>query len=703
MNDARVLVIAARHRRRPRRRVHRARRRRRRGRQPALHRRARQRLRADRGRRRQGRRRARGQDHARSRSTARATARWSGSRSPPKGYGDLRTDVFCETRPQSLIGEYFVDCLPGTAAEKLAPGARIPVEQTGSTVPADLLNNIWRRPTRERLSILLGELGAALAGRGERPQRDDPPRQPGAARDGQGAGRAGRAAGDDPRPDRRRPRTSSTRLADNREDVTPLRRARRATPPQVSAARQARAARAVPALPDLPARAAPDDAAARRDRRPPAAGACDARRPRPAALTRFLDTLGPFSEASRPAMRTLAGAARAGLPAVRAGRPRIAELAEFADDLPEVADNLDISLNHLHDRDFAVEADPRSPGGKGYTGFEAVLRYIFAQSQATNVYDANSYLLKVSAFLDNNCAQYADAAAAAGSGQAVLPRDPRAQPARHRPARPDRDDARRAPARTRAIDAATADRRAPATPEPRPPVARRDRRPRPGPPRRPAPLDGCSSRSRTPRSPKPCRRSRRRRPAPRLPARPMNRRRGADPSLANPVLVGAVTLLVVNVATVLAWVANRGLPFVPTQEVKIELPNGANLLPGNEVREGGFRIGIVSDMDAVMLPGDQGVGAARDAEDRREAEGHPGRQPRRSSGPARCSASSTSSCSAATSDRLLREGDTLPVGRAIDPGRARRVPEHVRRAHARGHPRRTSAASAPRSPAAAPR
>lgn len=78
--------------------------------------------------------------------------------------------------------------------------------------------------------------------------------------------------------------------------------------------------------------------------------------------------------------------------------------------------------------------------------------------------------------------------------------------------------------------------------------------------------------------------------------------------VANPILVGAVTLLVVNVATVLAWFANRGLPFVPTQQVKIELTNGANLLPGNEVREGGYRIGIVSDMDPVPLDGGR-VGA----------------------------------------------------------------------------------------------
>ena len=71
--------------------------------------------------------------------------------------------------------------------------------------------------------------------------------------------------------------------------------------------------------------------------------------------------------------------------------------------------------------------------------------------------------------------------------------------------------------------------------------------------------------------------------------------------LGNPVLVGAITLLVVNVSTFLSWNANKGLPFVPTQQIKIELPNGANLLPGNEVREGGYRIGIVSDMKPLQL------------------------------------------------------------------------------------------------------
>ena len=32
------------------------------------------------------------------------------------GLADLREDARCEVRPQSFIGEYFVDCQPGTSA-----------------------------------------------------------------------------------------------------------------------------------------------------------------------------------------------------------------------------------------------------------------------------------------------------------------------------------------------------------------------------------------------------------------------------------------------------------------------------------------------------------------------------------------------------------------------------------------------------------
>ena len=74
----------------------------------------------------------------------------------------------------------------------------------------------------------------------------------------------------------------------------------------------------------------------------------------------------------------------------------------------------------------------------------------------------------------------------------------------------------------------------------------------------------------------------------------MNRNRTSQALVASPVLVGAVTLLVVIVGVFLAYNANSGLPFVPTYTLKAELPTGAKLVKGNEVRIGGFRVGAVS-------------------------------------------------------------------------------------------------------------
>lgn len=80
------------------------------------------------------------------------------------------------------------------------------------------------------------------------------------------------------------------------------------------------------------------------------------------------------------------------------------------------------------------------------------------------------------------------------------------------------------------------------------------------------------------------------------------RRRGGASIAANPVLIGAATTLVVIVAVFLAYNANNGLPFVPTYDVNVRVPSGANLVKGNEVRIGGTRVGIVSDITPVKLP-----------------------------------------------------------------------------------------------------
>lgn len=85
-------------------------------------------------------------------------------------------------------------------------------------------------------------------------------------------------------------------------------------------------------------------------------------------------------------------------------------------------------------------------------------------------------------------------------------------------------------------------------------------------------------------------------------------RRNTQSAFANPVLVGAVTVLVVLVAVFLAYNANAGLPFVPTKELKVDIANGSNLVVGSDVREGGYRIGLVSGLKPIELPGGQ-VGA----------------------------------------------------------------------------------------------
>src|ERR687894_346295 len=82
----------------------------------------------------------------------------------------------------------------------------------------------------------------------------------------------------------------------------------------------------------------------------------------------------------------------------------------------------------------------------------------------------------------------------------------------------------------------------------------------------------------------------------------MTRRGGQSSIAASPVLVGALTTLVVIVAVFLSYNANSGLPFVPTYDVEAELPNAANLVVGNEVRMGGFRVGVIDQIDPIRRP-----------------------------------------------------------------------------------------------------
>ena len=76
----------------------------------------------------------------------------------------------------------------------------------------------------------------------------------------------------------------------------------------------------------------------------------------------------------------------------------------------------------------------------------------------------------------------------------------------------------------------------------------------------------------------------------------MRRRGGLAGVTASPTMVGALTVMVVILAVFLAYNANTGLPFVPSYRISAILPDAAQLVPGNEVRVGGVRVGQIEDV-----------------------------------------------------------------------------------------------------------
>jgi ABC-type transporter Mla subunit MlaD len=88
----------------------------------------------------------------------------------------FHTDAHCTIRPQSLIGEKYVECEPGTPSKPelrrlpddvpQAGKHLLPLANTSAPVDLDLINNILRLPFRQRFAIILNEFGTGLAGRG---------------------------------------------------------------------------------------------------------------------------------------------------------------------------------------------------------------------------------------------------------------------------------------------------------------------------------------------------------------------------------------------------------------------------------------------------------------------------------------------------------------------------------------------------------
>lgn len=100
-----------------------------------------------------------------------------------EAFQDFRADASCLIRPQSLLGEKYVDCQvtqpraagsePPPPLETIPDGERgegeffLPLENNGKQVDLDLVNNITREPQIDRFRLILNDLGAGLAARGE--------------------------------------------------------------------------------------------------------------------------------------------------------------------------------------------------------------------------------------------------------------------------------------------------------------------------------------------------------------------------------------------------------------------------------------------------------------------------------------------------------------------------------------------------------
>lgn len=87
-------------------------------------------------------------------------------------FAPFRSDARCTIQPQSLIGEKFIQCVPGTPAGKplVAEGddvPTVPLANTSAPVDLDLVLSTFRMPTPQRAALIVSGLGGGLAGRDE--------------------------------------------------------------------------------------------------------------------------------------------------------------------------------------------------------------------------------------------------------------------------------------------------------------------------------------------------------------------------------------------------------------------------------------------------------------------------------------------------------------------------------------------------------
>ena len=326
------------------------------------------------------------------------------------GFGQFHTDATCQSRPESLIGEYFIDCNPGSAGRVLKPGGMIPVSHTQTTIGADLVQDVMRLPYRERFTLIVNELGAAAAARSGDLQAALRRAVPALTETDALLNLLGNDSGTIQNLTREAD-TVITALADNSTNVerfiTEANRTATAT-----ATQQGNLRGTLARLPALLEQLRPTMAqlgTTVTTNQPVLRNLNQAS----GQINRLLVDLPAFSRSARPAITSLGRASVTGRVAVTAATPTVTDLNAFARPTPELAQNLAIVLRDLDTQSRAVEPDPRSPGGKGFTGLQGLLGYVFNQTLAINTFGPTGHMLAVDAFVNPMCSPYATPATVA--------------------------------------------------------------------------------------------------------------------------------------------------------------------------------------------------------------------------------------------------------------------------------------------------
>ena len=303
-----------------------------------------------------------------------------------------------------------------------------------------------RRPYRERLRLILTELGTGLAGRPDDLREVVRRAHPGLRETTRVLGILGRQN-----------RVIENFIRDADTVIAPLEREKaevsrwiretgRAA--EVSASRRAELSRTVDLLPEFLDELEPTMAELGNlsDESVPLLVELERAAP---DLDELFTRLGPFARASRPALDALGEAGLEGTRAFKVSDEEIDELRALSADAPAFAKPLRQFLETLDDRKRGLEHDARAKAGAPpapdptaisdsgpFTGFEAIWNYAFWQTLSVNMFDGVAHIVRLGLQMDEDCSQF-QSHPSAGHHREVQP-VARAGPARHHDARPDR-------------------------------------------------------------------------------------------------------------------------------------------------------------------------------------------------------------------------------------------------------------------------